>query len=249
MRRRTIEVSGVRVHSMHAGSGAPLVLLHGLAGSQGWWRYTAAAFAERYSVHLPDLIGFGRSGRLAPYPGMPVLAQVLGEWLDAIGVGRTHLIGHSMGGQIALHLAASRPELVDRLVLVGATGIPRQFRLTQLARLAAEVVPPRAWGRVGFLPVIAADAARAGPRVLWSALRNLLIDDVRALLSSVRCETLLVWGELDPLVPRTHAVEMARSIPSARLVIVERAAHNPMIDRPQTFLAHVLPFLERGLVA
>ena len=240
--RRWTEVGNCRVHSVHAGTGPPLVLLHGLAGSQGWWRYTTGAFAEQYSVQIPDLVGFGRS--VGERPGtIADMAALLEGWLEVIGVTRAHVVGHSMGGQIAIHLAARAPQVVDRLVLVGATGIPRPFRLADLVRFAAEVVPPRAWGRATFLPRIAGDAARAGPRVLWSALRTLLIDDVRSLLPQVRSDTLLLIGEMDPLVPRRHALEMVRLIPSARLVVVEGAAHNPMVDRPASFLRTVLPFL------
>lgn len=244
--RRTTEIGGCRVHSVHAGSGAPLVLIHGLAGSHGWWRFTLEAFAAEFAVHVPELVGFGRTGAVRPFPTIGGMADVLASWMDALSLERVHVVGHSMGGQIALHLAARHPQRVARLVLVSSTGIPRPFRVTDLARLAAELIPPRAWGSRSFLPVIARDAVSAGPRVLWSALRNLLIDDVRPLLPHIEAETLLVRGELDPLIPRAHALELARGIRRARLAVTEGAAHNPMVDRPAAFLDLVLPFLRSG---
>ena len=242
--RRFTDVGGYRFYSVHSGAGPPVVLLHGLSGSARWWRHTLPALAEGYSVHIPDLIGFGRSRRRGgDQPDIPTLARLLVAWLDAQGLDRTHLVGHSMGGQLSVHIAASHPTRIDRLVLVSAAGIPRPRSVAELARFVAEMAPPRAWGRLTFLPTIATDALRAGPRVLWRATRHLLADDIRPLLPRIVHPTLLVWGRLDPLTPVDHGRIIAESIPGARLVIFEDAAHNPMADRPAAFNELVVSFL------
>jgi pimeloyl-ACP methyl ester carboxylesterase len=240
------EIDGYRFHSLHAGAGSAVVLLHGLAGSSRWWRYTLPALASTFHTHIPELIGFGRS-RPAPHqPDIPTMASLLLAWMDEIGLGHAHLVGHSMGGQIAIHAATQQPERIGRLVLAAAAGIPRPLAPAEVARFLAEIVPPRAWGRLSFLPTIAFDTARAGPWVIWRAFRHLLADDVRPLLPTLAAPTLLIWGRFDPLVPLAHGRQMAELIPDARLRIIPDAGHNAMADRPERFNDLLLSFLETG---
>ncbi|MGH7475216.1 MAG: alpha/beta fold hydrolase [Longimicrobiales bacterium] len=242
LERSDTRIGDLRIHAVHMGAGPPIVLLHGLSGSHFWWRYTAPVLARRFRVHIPELVGFGRSTRPAPATIADAVAAVL-AWWNAREIGTADVIGHSMGGQIAIHIATETPALVRRLVLAAPAGIPRPLRATELARLVAELVPPRAWGRLGFLPTIALDAVRAGPGSLAAAARGLLRDDVRPLLPRIRQPTLLLWGEHDPLIPVEYAHEMARAIPDARVIVLEQSSHNPMADRPDVFARAVLEFL------
>lgn len=231
------------IHSEHRGSGPPVVLLHGLSGSRRWWRFTAPELARRYTVHIPELVGFGSSRRARRQPDMREMAVVLAEWLAILGIEAPRVVGHSMGGQIALHLAVEHlaPE---RLALVCASGLPRSWTVRRGAELLAGALPPRAWGAPSFMPVIATDALRAGPRALLRAAWHLLSDDVTPLLPQIRCPTLVIWGELDPLLPLAHGRTMAAAIPGARLVVLRDAAHNPMADRPVEFNRVLLDFLD-----
>jgi pimeloyl-ACP methyl ester carboxylesterase len=238
-----------RIHAVHAGRGDALVLLHGLSGSSRWWRYNVPQLAQHFRTHTPDLIGFGRSYAWAAQPSIAEMAAILERWLDANEIDRLHLIGHSMGGQIAIHLAAAAPQRVQRLVLVSSAGIPRDLSLTAIARFVSEIIPPRAWGTPAFLPTIAADALRMGPRVFLAATTKLLRDDVRPLLPRIEAPTLLIWGRLDPLTPLAHGQTMAGAIPGARLIVFDDAAHMPMIDRPEHFNAEVLRFLVQSTPA
>ncbi len=232
-----------RVHSLHVGAGQPVVLLHGLSGSFRWWRYVVPALAQRYTVHVPELLGFGRSRPALLSFTITELAAIMAEWLEARGLGRAHVIGHSMGGQVALHLAAEYSTHIDRLVLVSASGVPRALSPNEALRFLTEVIPPRAWGTPLFLPRIALDALRAGPRTLLHATRALLADDVTTLLPRVSAPTLLIWGEHDPLTPVAQAQRMVSALPDARLVVLPRASHNPMVDQPDAFNREVLKFL------
>lgn len=232
-----------RIHALHCGAGAPLVLLHGLSGSSRWWRHNIPAFAERFRAHSPDLIGFGRSRTWVAQPSIAEMAEIVQQWLDINQIERTHLIGHSMGGQIAIHLAAHAPQRVQRLVLVSSAGVPRDLSFTALTRFVAEIIPPRAWGVPSFLPTIAADALRMGPRVFVSATNHLLRDDVRPLLARIQAPTLLIWGRLDPLTPISHGQIMAQHIKQSRLVVFDDAAHMPMVDQPARFNEETLRFL------
>jgi pimeloyl-ACP methyl ester carboxylesterase len=165
------------------------------------------------------------------------------EWLDHVSVGDYRLVGHSMGGQIGVHIAA-RHRGPERLVLTAATGLRRPLTLRDAAQFVAGALPPRRWGAPLFMPTIAADALRAGPRALVRATQHLLQDDVRPLLRRISCPTLIVWGGLDPLVPLAHGEAFAHDIAGARLVVLPDAAHNPMADRPSEFNRIVLDFLD-----
>lgn len=240
---RQTRIGEFRIQSEHSGTGPNVVLLHGLSGSCRWWRFTTPALTRRYSVHIPELVGFGGSRRPGRQPDMPELAGVMGEWLRVMELEDVALVGHSMGGQIALHIAAEH-HMPERLVLVSASGLPREWTLRDAGRFVARALPPRNWGAPTFVPTIAVDALRAGPRALLLATRHLLSDDVTDLLPRVSCPTLLVWGELDPLIPLAHGRAMFEAIDGARFVVLRDAAHNPMADRPAEFNRVLLEFLD-----
>jgi pimeloyl-ACP methyl ester carboxylesterase len=243
-RESLTDVGEFRIHSVEFGDrDRAVVLLHGLAGSARWWRRNVGALRGEYKVIIPDLIGFGRSPRAGRLPDMDRVATVLRSWLSTLGHGIVHVVGHSMGGQIAVHLASSFPEAVDRLVLVDSAGIPHSMTPREFARACASLAPPRAWGDPRFFRTIAGDAWTAGPVTMAQAVGHIVRDDVRPLLPGITAPTLVVWGEADRLVPPGDAEVFRRMIPDAALVQIHGAAHNPMVDRPAAFNRLVLRFL------
>lgn len=243
-RASTLEVEGYRIHAVEAGSGDEcVVLLHGLSGSSRWWYRNVPAFAAGYRTLVPDVIGFGRSRHGGRIPSIPDLAAALAAWMEAAGASPAHVVGHSMGGQLAIHLAARFPERVQRLVLVDAAGVPRPRSPAELLRFVREVAPPGRWGDLRFIPTMAGDALVAGPRTILRALWGILRDDVRPLLGRVAVPTLIVWGERDGIVPLADGRRMRAEIPGARLLLLNGAAHNPMVDRAEDFNGAVLRFL------
>ena len=245
LRPRADEAGGYRVHAVETGRGPEtVVLLHGLSGSSRWWQRNIPALADTRRVVVPDVIGFGRSRLSRPLPDVPGLADVLAAWMGQLDDAPVHLVGHSMGGHLAAHIAARHPDRIDRLVLVDPAGIPRPLTPRHVARFAYETAPPRSWGDPRFLPVIVGDALAAGPITILRSLRNILRDDVRPLLSQIRAPTLLIWGERDSIVPAAHAPAFRQAIPDARLLVLEGAYHNPMVDRPEAFNTAVRAFLD-----
>ena len=223
------------------GAGSPVALLHGLSGSTRWWSRNVEALSERHLVAGVDLVGFGRSSRVTTPLLMPSFAEVtalLARWLETFPE-RVHLAGHSMGGLLAIRLAAERPDLVRSLVLVNAVGIP--FGLRPGPHLRA--LPKRPWG-LNLAPVLIPDAWRAGPTSLAVASARVLRGDAREWMRQITVPSLLVWGEADPLVPVAYAEEMQRLIPESRLVVLPRAAHVAMWDQPAKFNETMLAFLE-----
>jgi pimeloyl-ACP methyl ester carboxylesterase len=217
---------------------APVLFLHGLSGSARWWRRIEAAVAARHEVHVLDLPGFGKlrdqAFALADAPAF------VRRGLEEQQLARVHLVGHSLGGLVAARVAAGWPDRVDRLVLVSPVGVPhRSSAVGHVLPLARAVLR----SRPTLLHLLAWDAVRAGPLTIWRAARDVLADDVVPELRAVRAPTLLIWGELDPLVPPSLGEVFRAQIPDARLEILPQARHVPMVERPDEFCRLVLDFL------
>jgi pimeloyl-ACP methyl ester carboxylesterase len=123
---RHVEVSGVDVAYVDSGGdGPPIVLVHGLSSSVGFWEYQVPTLAATHRVLALDLPGYGASGRPDAPCTPPWYAGVVADFMDAVGVSSAVVLGHSMGGQIALTLALEHPERVDALVLSAPAGFER----------------------------------------------------------------------------------------------------------------------------
>lgn len=243
--RYEVRVGGWPIGYEVAGEGEPVVLVHGLSGSTRWWSRNVPAIAERHRIYLVDLPGFGTMRSLRRLFVLAEAATWLSQWMEAAGLERAHLVGHSMGGYVSVRLAASRPELVRRLVLVAPAGVPAErSMLGHLVPLllAAHYATP------SFMPVLVRDALRMGPMTLWRAARDLLAADVRGDLRNIEAPTLLVWGENDALIPPAVGDLLREEIPNSRLLLLERSGHVPMFDQPQDFNAALLAFLAGELV-
>ncbi len=219
------------------GSGSPLVLVHGLAGSWRWWRPLLPTLATEHTVLLVDLPGFGRRPGVRPFDA-EASVEWLARWSDAAEIGPADFVGHSLGGLLCSRLAARHPDTVRRLVLVAPAGLPGRTAVGATASLVRVLLA----SRPRFLALLVRDAARSGPVTIGTAARALLAADVRADLASVRARTLVLAGRRDHLVPLAHAEELTRALPDGRLRVLD-AGHVPMVDRPTELSRELLEFL------
>ncbi len=230
--------SGGRLIYERWGSGRAVVLVHGLAGSARWWRRNVPALAARYRVYAVELMGFGANRARPPLP-LRGAADLLAAWVATLPGARAHVIGHSMGGQVATHLAAAHPAQVDRLVLVAASGLERAsvwHMALRLPGVSRRIAP-------GFHPTLLADATRAGPRTLVRAAQALLDDDVTPLLAQIAAPTLIIAGEHDTLIPPALSEQTHVLLPGSRYVLLRGAGHVVMWDQAAAFNRAVLRFL------
>ncbi len=216
------------------GHGPPVILIHGLSGSGRWWRFNAPAFAERHEVLTLELLGG---------VGVQEAAQLIVAWLGELALPPAAVIGHSMGGQIALYVAATAPQRVDRLVLACASG------LLHAAWWKVALNLPRAGfsGRPRFVPVVLRDSIRTGLPNLYRSARDLLRDDVAELLPTLDVPTLVIWGGRDPLLPPELGRVLAQRLPRADYLELAHAGHVVMVDQPEAFNEAVLKFLSAPL--
>jgi len=240
-RRARVALDDCAMSYRVAGAGPPVVLLHGLSGSALWWSRNVPHLARSHTVYAIEhaRLEAGLLRRRAPF-ALDAAADRLARWMDAVGLDRASVVGHSMGGFIAADFAARHPARVDRLVLVCAAATPLARRgldaALGVARSAADLPP-------SLVPLLAYDALRTGPGAIVSTLRQLLDADLSAGLPSIAAPTLLVWGERDALVPLAHAEALAALLPGATLTVVEGAGHVPMWERPEAFNAALAEFL------
>jgi 3-oxoadipate enol-lactonase len=263
MTTREITVDGIRIHYADEGDGPALVLLHGLSATLANWTGTIPAFADRWRVVALDLPGHGRSGKPdAPYT-VDFYAGVVRSLGRELRIPEAVVIGNSLGGQIALELALSYPVWTRGLVLVapaGGFGVPVRA-LGWALRAAAgpsvlRVALPWAFGRSVFDPALPGCVERRAilaerlahddyPSFARAVARSLAgsIAASRQPIERVTQPALLVWGREDRLVGLAASRRLVRALPHARLAVLDRCGHLPMVEQPEEFNRLVMDFL------
>jgi pimeloyl-ACP methyl ester carboxylesterase len=262
---RLVEVKGGRVRYLTAGAGPPLVLVHGLGGSATNWCELAPLLAPRYRILIPDLPGHGRSDPLPAVSGLDSFADRVVAVMEEEGGVPAPVVGHSLGGLVALRLALRHPQAVSALVLAGSAGlsIGRPW-LRELITANVVLRPGRLAGRFrsrvsrsnrlrrlvfGFVsvadPVGLTDSAVEGflaGQVLhtdtasaWQALRR---EDPRRELERLGCPVLVLWGGEDHQLPLEDAFEYTRRL-RAPLRTIAGCGHLLIGERPEA-CAHAI---------
>ena len=264
-----MQVNGITLNVDQSGAGQPLLLLHGFTGSVGTWAPLIGALSPHFRTIALDLIGHGRSDSppdAERYRMQRCVADLL-ALLDALEIERADVLGYSMGGRVALHLAAAEPERIGALVLESsspgiADAAERQARIAADEKLADSI---KLEGLEAFverwecLPLFASQAAlpedtraqlhaqrlRNNPLGLANSLRGLGTGQQESLwdrLAGLDVRTLLIAGALDAKY-RALAGEMRALLPNSRALIMPGAGHAVHLEQPQIFAKNVLEFL------
>jgi pimeloyl-ACP methyl ester carboxylesterase len=263
---RFVRVGDQQVYVEQAGQGEAVVLLHGFGASSYSWRRMIPQLAKSFHVVAPDFSGFGYTERPrtpASYTRQGQEALVLGV-LDALGIDRAHVVGHSYGGGLALYLAARHPERVRSLVLIDSTkpsyANDRRSRVGSLRPLVAGavhlllrpgVVRKRLAGTFHDRALATPELARAyqerlaieGAVDAYRGLTRPVRDDYGVDLAQIGRPALVLWGADDPLIP-LEAGRRAAAALGARFEVMDATGHVPMEERPEELLRLLLPFLE-----
>ena len=258
---RYADAKAVRMRYFVGGSGPPVVLVHGLSGAASNWDLIAPRLAERRRVLVPELPGHGGSSPLPAAPNLDAYAERVLLVARREKMLPAPVVGHSLGGVVALRMAVRRPEDVTAVVLAGPAGIASATRWAQFwlavfgvlkpGRLAARFRRQIArrpalrllvfgyWGAsdVHALPARGIEGLLGGPLLhtdTVSAGRALVREDPRTDLGRVRCPALVLWGADDPYLPVRFAHDYAEALGGpARARVVDGAGHWPWIDRPE----------------
>lgn len=261
-----IYVHGTGLHYVECGAGRPMVLVHGFLGSTVNFHTVMERLAPHVRAVALDLPGFGYSDRPPDIDlSHTATAELLCAALDRLGIERTTVLGHSMGGLIAMRFAVAHPERVERLILVSAPS-PDEVRRLPLYPLVRYALPvafalalvnmPRLRRRLRGLtydPEFITDErwhAYTRPRRMRGSAQTLLklLGDVRRDVpldpAGVGVRTLLLWGEADTVVPLRVAHRLHALMPDARLEVVPQAGHLVLEEQPDLCAASILRFLD-----
>lgn len=271
---RIVEVDGYRLAYLDQGTGPVLILIHGFGGSLWQWEYQQVLSHHGYRVITVDLLGSGFSDKPAlEYRPEEVLRFFLG-FMDQLNIPQATLIGNSMGAGVALAVALTAPERVERLVLIG--GLPADIKgqlasplvrkgldssvPAWLAELGAKLFGSSVGERV--LREIIYDQSMITPAVLDRSGRNRrqpgIIGPILAIgktlpewesqyaprLSEIRQPTLIIWGHEDRIFPPAVGRTLSETITGSRLVLVPRAGHIPQWEQPETVNHAIRAFLK-----
>ena len=233
-----IEVKGHEVHYYTAGQGEPLVVVHGGLGDAGTWLKNVERLATRYTVYVPDLPGFGYSQMLESEHNIGVLTEFINDFTETLGLKRFNLMGHSIGGGVALNYALRYGGKVKKLVLVDSLCLGREIALwVRAISLAAGTIGA---GVIGIFKAVRwVVETLMLPFNFNAPLTQANIDLGRSIatlkeqtlilankLSGLMMPTLVVWGARDEIVPVKQAYAAAEAIPDCRLKVFENCGHD-----------------------
>ena len=274
LRLRGGEVDGLSLHYLVEGRGPAVVLLHGLGGFAASWRHNIGPLAARATVYSLDLPGFGRSGKPRAHYGLAYFARALHGFLEGLGVSQASLVGHSLGGAIAVTYALTHPTRVERLALLGSVVPGFSWQVTWRHRLVCTYGLGELITLCGCAPMYRAAIAAcfhapdpaevdflvrhdygvrtaAPARAAWlsttRALREELVEraqDYRRAIGTLDVPVLLVHGRQDRAVSPVHCAEAAEGFPRGRVRWLDACGHFPHIEHP----AVVNGWLEEFLV-
>ena len=270
-----IQLGSLRARYWMAGNeGAPVIFIHGIGGFVENWELTMPALFGRRREFAVDLPGHGQTDKPRDYPyHVSAFSRFIQDFAAALGLGQVSLVGHSMGGGIALRVALEAPALVDRLVLVGAgglgPGLARALRILTLPGLGERLTRPLRSGVRSALAVTVYDPAGITDKWIDLDYRYASLPGTqRAFLRTLRAgctffgqkasvygphlrglrgwarPVQVIWGQQDNIVPAAHAEVAARLFADARVHLFDRCGHIPMLEHPEKFNQLLADFLQ-----
>lgn len=240
LRPESVKVGQIDVHYLTGGEGEPLIVIHGGGDSGRAWLRNAAELSRYYQVYLPDLPGFGHSKAAAEDFELSSYVTFVEDFSRSLGLGRFHLVGHSLGGGIALNYALRFPHKIKRLVLVSSLCLGREIafwsRILSLPifyRIAKKTVVS-VFRAIGWLVrKLNCPLEKLTPPSLFrmsigksvmtaKGQTTVLVNQ----LSELLMPTLLVWGAKDNIVPVHHAYLAAERIPNCQVRVFQNSGHS-----------------------
>ena len=251
-------VYGAKIHYVEAGTGAPLILVHGLADDVTIWDSVIPALSARFRLIAFDQIGFGHSDKPLLNYRVSTFVDFLDGFLTELKIERVSLIGNSLGGWVAAAFALAHPASMDRLVLCDAVGYaalaqamdPRALSALRLAsREDIQYLGALTFREKRFyqdVDAIFKQRVTAGDSYTVAQFLDSMVrgdDTLDNRLHALTRPTLVVWGRDDKLVPLRFGQRFHQEIANSQLRIIENCGHIPQLECPNEFATAVLQFL------
>ena len=254
---RTTKIDGREVLYYTAGYGEPLVVIHGGGGDARTWLTNMEVLAEKYTVFAPDLPGYGGSAPLDGNYYVPELTRFINRFTETLGLDKFYLMGHSLGGGVALNFAINYPNKVKKLVLVSSVCLGSEIALwlrllsipgliKALGSVFSGVMAGVKWAASLLNParyIMALSPAAMSVGRSISTFREQTLSLEKRLLE-VKMPTLVVWGSRDPVVPVMQAYRAALAIPNCIVKVFDKRGHNVHRDELKEFSSLLRRFLD-----
>ncbi len=230
-----LKIGKRQAHYLKAGSGPPVVLIHGGASDSNDWAETMTSLSDSYTLYAPDMLGYGLTERDKPGYYLSEFVDFISDFIQTAGLGSTPfaLVGHSLGGRICLEIALQHPEKVRRLVLIDSVGFARLARWGTFLGAAAYGIrkamrKPQPYPR--FL-------IRDGEDKDWRCLDK---------LKTLKVPTLVIWSSRDPYYPLREAIQAKQLIPGVRFEVFPGYGHAPHAKNRDYFNKLLLSYLNHN---
>lgn len=251
------------VHYEVFGRGRPVLFLHGWLGSWRYWFPTMEVVAEHFRTYSFDFWGFGDSRRKQTQESIQAYSDQVIRFLDELGIDRVQLVGHSMGGMVALKTAINHPERITRVATVGAP--IDGDSLSWLLKLTDRPIFADAFARLPWLrrylfrfflgetadPAVHEvidDSVKSSANTLRHAVSSMWRTDLRPELERLRVPALIVHGGRDDIV-RPNQADLFDKVAAAEVVMLPRSRHFPFLDEAELFNEVLLRFLKAHVPA
>jgi pyruvate dehydrogenase E2 component (dihydrolipoamide acetyltransferase) len=252
----TIEAGGHRIRRLKAGpeSGTPILLIHGFGADMTSWMFNQAELAKEHPVHAIDLPGHGGSSKEVQGSPAELAAAVL-AYMDAAGIAAAHLVGHSLGGSVAVEVALTSPDRVTALTLIAPAGFGVEIAQDFIEGFVGESRPRKLRP---VLEMLVADPAMVTADMVEAVLKFKRLDgatqalraiadanfaggaqksSVRGRLKELKVPVHVVWGEHDRILPVAHADGLP---PEVRVTRIAAAGHIPHMEKAAEVNAAIL---------
>jgi pimeloyl-ACP methyl ester carboxylesterase len=230
------------VHYEVLGRGRPLIFVHGWLGSWRYWIPTMQALSADYRTYALDLWGFGDTSKINSRYSLEAQADLLGGFMEQLGILKGAFVGHALGGAVAARFARKNPALVDRLM---AVSVP-----VRGASISSRLMGSPAAGLLDWLlgkdpahEPINREAAKGDPLAIETSLRAVMDLDLREELRALTPPYLLVYGEKDLMIAPPEDAWQAGLDGNVHSIGLEESRHFPMLDEPAKFNRLLADFL------
>ncbi len=242
----TINIDDIRLAYERHGKGTPLVLLHGYPLDHHLWDDVVPLLEDTFDLIIPDLRGFGGSSTVDSFYAIEDMASDIASLLDHLGIPKAAIVGHSMGGYVALAFARLYPKRLSGLGLVSSQVLAdpperKEGRYKSAAEVAdkgiasvVETMTPKFTSDRRLQAFARHSMEQQQPAAYIGALKAMAERvDSTPLLSSLNIPVVLVHGDADVLIPIDRAREVKAAVPKAHLVEISGAGHMPMLEAPE----------------
>lgn len=249
-----INIQDIDLNYIVEGEGSPLIVLHGWGANIDSVRPIINIVNTKYKVYSLDLPGFGKSSDPKEAIGSFQYAEIVREFVKAMGIEKATFIGHSFGGKLSIIFGAKYAEMVDKIVLIDSAGlIPKRgakyyIKVYSFKTLRFIYKNLFFWIKDDkrlekFYKKFGSDDYRDSSGVMRKILVRVVNENLQPLLKDIKASTLLIWGDKDEATPLYMAKIMEKEIKDSGLVVLEGAGHFSYIDDYNKFVAVIKAFL------